>query len=186
MTWRPHHSASRRIACWEVTRKLDSSSTLIRKFRQEDSTVNIYFSSTPRYFIHHCLSQTYHFTTSLPPETDKVWKITLSRVSGIRLVIHCNDVDVLNMVISDSTCRTYDFWNTYWSRNMKKIYFNGDDTASDFYSKFNHRSPPIEGEPNEFIASTLYALIIKDVSQFLPIKFNLIKQLHCVSPILKI
>ena len=148
--------------------------------------LNIYFSSTPRYFIHHCLSQTY-FPTSLPTETEKVWKITLTRVSGIRLVIHINDVEVLNMVISNSTCRTYDFWNTYWSRIVKKIYFIGDDTASEFYSKFNHRSPPIEGEPNKFIASTLYALIIKDVySQFFPIKFHLIKQLHCVSQILKI
>ena len=59
------------------------------------------------------------------------------------------------MVMSDSTCVSYGYWNTNWSRNMKKIYFIGDDTASEFYSKFNHRSPPIEGKPNKFIASTL-------------------------------
>ena len=49
------------------------------------------------------------------------------------------------MVMSDTTCVDSHTWNTYWSMNMKKIYFYGDDTASDFYSKFNHRSPPIEG-----------------------------------------
>ena len=115
--------------------------------------LNIYFSSPPQYYIHHCLSST-NFLVALPTDAEKVWKITLSRVSGIRLVIHCNDVEVLNMVMSDSTCVTYGYWNTNWSRIVKKIYFIGDDTASEFYSKLNHRSPPIEGKPNKFIAST--------------------------------
>ena len=105
--------------------------------------LNVYFNSL-QYWVHACISYT-NFTTSLPTENDKVWKITLSRVSGIRLVIHCNDVEVLNMVLSDSTCLTYNFWNTYWSRKMKKIYFEGDDTASKFYSKTYHRSPELEG-----------------------------------------
>ena len=144
------------------TDSASGSSQQIRLYFYTDQKVqagglNIYFSSTPQYFIHHCLSNT-NFPVALPPETDKVWKITLSRVSGIRLVIHCNDVEVLNMVLSDSTCLTFNFWNTYWSRIMKRIFFNGDDTASDFYDKSNHRSPPIEGKINEFIATTLYYL----------------------------
>ena len=127
--------------------------------------VNIYFSSPPQYVLHACRSKT-NFPAALPSETDKVWKITLSRFSGIRLVIHCNDVEVLNMVMSNSTCVSNSAWNTYWSKKIKKIYFEGKDTASDFYAKSNHRSPPIEGKTNKFIANTLCSLLnfIKDVS----------------------
>ena len=107
--------------------------------------LNVYFNSTPQYYIHHCLPYT-NFTTSLPTETDKVWKITLSRVSGIRLVIHCNGVEVVDMVMSNSTCEFQDFWYKFWSRNMERIFFRVDDSASDFYSESNHRSPPIEGK----------------------------------------
>ena len=121
----------------------------MRLFFYTDQTVyagglNIYLRSPPQYFIHYCLYET-NFPAAFPTETEKVWKITLSRVSGIRLVIHINDVEVLDMVISNSTCVSNDAWNTYWSRNVKKIYFWGDDTASDFYSKTYHRSPELEG-----------------------------------------
>ena len=111
----------------------------------EAGGMNIYLRSPPQYFIHYCIDET-NFPAAFPTETDKVWKITLSRVSGIRLVIHCNNVEVLDMVLSDSTCVDHSHaWNTYWSMNMKKIYFYWDDTASDFYSKTYHRSPELEG-----------------------------------------
>ena len=93
----------------------------------------IYFSSTPLYYIDNCKSPYNNFLVSLPTEVEKVWRITLNRNSGIRLLIHCNNVEVLNILMSTDTC-SYSSWSTYWSRTVGKIWFHtGDDTASDFY-----------------------------------------------------
>ena len=95
--------------------------------------VEIHFSSTPQYYIYYCGSYT-NFPVSLPTEVEKVWRITLNRNSGIRLLIHCNNVEVLNILISDSTCGDSSYWSTYWSRTVGEIWFhNKEDTASDYY-----------------------------------------------------
>ena len=94
--------------------------------------VFIIFEPSPRYTLWTCQLWTV-FPKKLPPESDKVWKITLTKISGIRMVIHCNDVKVLNVLMSDKTCNPG--WNTYWSRDIEKIKFKStDDTASDFYT----------------------------------------------------
>ena len=93
------------------------------------------FQTSPEYFLRHCTSSRHHFPTTLPSETDKVWKITLTRISDIRLVIHCNDAEVLNVLINESKCDD-DYngkdWRTYWGREAKKIELLG--SAPDFYS----------------------------------------------------
>ena len=94
--------------------------------------VGISFSSTPQYDIGNCRTWTF-FQVSLPTEVEKVWRITLNRNSGIRLLIHCNNVEVLNFLMSDSTCSDSS-WSTHWSRTVGKIWFHNDyDTASDYY-----------------------------------------------------
>ena len=90
------------------------------------------FFSTPKYRILPCNTDYTDFPTNLPPDNDKVWRVTLTRTSGIRLVVHCNEEEVLNTLISDSTCGRSD-WNTYWSREVAKIMFISGDTASDYY-----------------------------------------------------
>ena len=92
--------------------------------------LRLYFYSTPQYYIGYCSSADTNFLTDLPTATDKVWRVT--RTSGIRLVVHCNEVEVLNTLISDETCGRND-WSTYWSRSIAKIKFTASDTASDFY-----------------------------------------------------
>ena len=94
--------------------------------------VRISFSSTPQYYIGDCMSYWTNFPVSLPTEVEKVWRITLNRNSGIRLLIHCNNVEALNILMSSSTCY-YSSWSTYWSRTVGKVWFNYDDTASDYY-----------------------------------------------------
>ena len=89
------------------------------------------FSSTPTYRIWNCNDWT-NFPTNLPSDNDKVWRVTLTRTSGIRLVVHCNEVEVLNYLMSDATCGHSD-WRTYWSGEVAKIEFNSEDTASDYY-----------------------------------------------------
>ena len=103
---------------------------------QDDTAggVFLYFSSPPQYYLYFCSTSWTNFPTVLPIETNKVWTITLSRVSGeIRVVITCNTVEVLNVVLSSTTCSVSD-WSTYWSRDVEKILFNPSlDTASDYY-----------------------------------------------------
>ena len=90
--------------------------------------VKISFSSTPQYYIYPCMHYNSYanFSVSLPTKIEKVWRIALDRTSGIRLLIHCNNVEVVNILISD--------WSYYWSRTVGKIWiFPYDDTASDYY-----------------------------------------------------
>ena len=91
----------------------------------------LHFSSTPQYELRYCTSRT-NFPTKLPTDTNKVWRITLTRTSGIRLVINCNEVEVLNFLLSDKTCKDSS-WNYYWSKDVEKIFFDSEDTASDYH-----------------------------------------------------
>ena len=96
---------------------------------------NIKFSSTPSYLVKECTLRWADFPNSLPTETVKVWRMTLSRTSGIRLAIHSNDVEVLNVQISGTTCEDVD-WSSVWSSKVDKIRFQGDDTASNYYRSY--------------------------------------------------
>ena len=94
----------------------------------------LYFYSTPKYIIGKCSSNlaNSNFPTNLPSANDKVWRVTLTRTSGIRLVIHCNEGEVLNTLMSDSTC-VDSSWSTTWSKEIAKIKFSRTDTASEYY-----------------------------------------------------
>ena len=97
--------------------------------------VVIRFSSTPQYRIGSCTYSWTNFPVSLTTEVEKVWRITLNRTSGIRLLIHCNNVEVVNFLMSSSTCSNYrSSYSTYWSGTVGKFWFhNEEDTASDYY-----------------------------------------------------
>ena len=93
------------------------------------------FKSSLQYSFVHCTNMVpINFPTDLPTEMDKVWTIFLTRNSGeIRVVVICNDKEVLNVVLSDTTC-TFSSWNTYWSKDVEKIAFlYSHHSASDFY-----------------------------------------------------
>ena len=94
--------------------------------------VAISFSSTPQYQLYFCSYYFTNFPINLPSKVDKIWRITLDRTAGIKLIIHCNGVEVLKILLSDSTCRNSD-WRKYWSSDVEYIYFLSYDTASDYY-----------------------------------------------------
>ena len=79
--------------------------------------------------------------THLPSAAEKVWRIMVTKNSEIRLLVHCNDVKVVDTLISELTCKTAKFEN--WSKEVKKIKFHIYDTASDFYSSSPPLSQPI-------------------------------------------
>ena len=94
--------------------------------------VTLHFTSTPQYELYKCTYSRTDFPADLPTGEEKVWKISLTKTSGIRLVIHCNEVEVLNILMSYSTCSDSS-WNNYWDRDMEKIRFDSLDSASDYY-----------------------------------------------------
>ena len=96
--------------------------------------IYVHFRSPPQYLVESCNSshQTSNFHTALPTETDKIWRLTLTRTTDIRLIIHCNNKEVLNVLISGTTC-SIDGWHKWWSRDVEKIMFSSYDTASNYY-----------------------------------------------------
>ena len=91
------------------------------------------FTSPPQYRLNYCGTSYTNFPTAIPTETDKIWTITLTRTSGtVRVIIHCNNKEVLNVVLSDTTCSQYN-WSTFWSKDVEKIDFHRAETASDYY-----------------------------------------------------
>ena len=97
---------------------------------EEAGGILIHFKSAPQYRLHYCQSDS-SIPILLPSATDKVWRMTLMRSPEIRIIIHCNDVVVINVLISDCDDGQ---WTTYWTRDVERIQFLSLDTASDFYS----------------------------------------------------
>ena len=94
--------------------------------------VILHLSSPPQYELDDCTFSNTDFPTELPNDTNKVWRISLIKTPGIRLVIHCNEVEVLNILLSDKTC--FDWWSFIWNKKVEKLKFNGNDLASDYYT----------------------------------------------------
>ena len=99
---------------------------------EEARIVNITFGSPPTYSLKFC-AYSYEFQTKIPSERIKVWRITFTRNPESTLVIHCNNKEVLKIVISSSICYEKN-WETYWGKDVQKILFSYDDSASDYYS----------------------------------------------------
>ena len=102
--------------------------------RSESAGVRIRFTSIPQYWLEGCSSSLTDFPVTLPSTTDKVWRFTKTRSSlGVRVIIHCNNVEVANVLLSDSSCDDSG-WSRSWNRETANIIFsNYWDKASDYY-----------------------------------------------------
>ena len=68
--------------------------------------IYLFFTSPPQYYIGYCSTSKVDIP-NLPSETEKVWTITFTRTSDVvTLVVHCNEVEVFNVVISYSICKS--------------------------------------------------------------------------------
>ena len=92
--------------------------------------VEIRFYSPIVYYVGNChLSSSTHFPDSLPAETDKTWKISYDQ-AALSLTIYCNEVEVLDVILSDVCTR--DGWRSSWEqRKPTKMKFSPSDDASD-------------------------------------------------------
>ena len=97
--------------------------------------VYIRFSSSGSYTVNGCINNYVDFSTNLPDTTNKVWRITITKDAGTRLVIHCNDIEMLDITASDSVCTNLS-WRSYFDRDIVKIYFASDDKATDKYRPY--------------------------------------------------
>ena len=122
-----------------VMRSHDQMALLL--FTRQNKAVQVLVSilSSPQYTLSHCKSWT-DLPTSLPHETDKIWRITLSTTSSLRFMIHCNNKEVLNVVLSDTLCSNNE-WSDRWNR-VRWIQFLNTDSASDYYRPGIHYTEP--------------------------------------------
>ena len=91
----------------------------------------MYRGSSEMYYLFSCSISYRSFETTSPSTEGAVWKITLQRNLGVRqILIHCNDLKILDLTISNSTCG---YNSAPWSRDVGKISFSQSDTASDYY-----------------------------------------------------
>ena len=98
----------------------------------DPSGLEVRFSSPPKLWISFCSIDAGNFPTSLPTAIDKVWRITLNKNTGIRLQIHCNEVEVLDLLLSEYVCPDSK-WREYWGGDIVIVEFTVTDTASDLY-----------------------------------------------------
>ena len=99
--------------------------------------IRIKLESTPQYRITNCMSESKNFKSTLPTAADKIWRITVTKSTDVRVQIHCNEVEVFNEVMSDEKC-SEDEWRNRWTIDMdiEKIKFLPRDTASDYYRPY--------------------------------------------------
>ena len=94
--------------------------------------VVIGFDTEIEYEIGYCSTVGTPFAAALLPVwTEKTWTITYNYTDK-RLVLHCNGVQVLNVLLSSVCDRSV--WRTYWGSKPTQINFPLNfDTASDTY-----------------------------------------------------
>ena len=95
-----------------------------------DTQVVCISTSTHRYSTDYHTAQT--AKTSMSQYLQRqIWTIT-HNTKELSEVIHCNEVEVLNVLISDIVC-TRSGWRTYWERKPTQIQLPSYDTASGSY-----------------------------------------------------
>ena len=111
-------------------------------------SVRLKFTSPAKYMLGKCRDDWTNYPTSFPSNKEKVLRITLTRSEGLRLQLHCNGVEVLNLPISNVTCR-FSMWSTYWNRPVTRINFMGSDNASDYYRQGSHGKQESQGKDEQ-------------------------------------
>ena len=105
------------------------------KFGAYKGGMFILFSTPIKYYIVYCMDGGIGyipFPVTLPSETQKTWTITYNYTEK-RLVLHCNGVQVLNVLLTSACTRIDVNWRDWWENKPTQIEFPSTDTASDNY-----------------------------------------------------
>ena len=98
--------------------------------------IKLFFNSPPQYQIVQCKDDLHSFTDTSPPSgSQRIWRITKNSVSnGKQLLLHCNDLLVVEQLFSDCPNKNK---NT-WKQDVTKIAFHTKaDTASQYYRPYH-------------------------------------------------
>ena len=109
----------------------------------EAGKITIRFGSTPDYRLGFCTTAWSNFQTIPPTTSDKIWRLTVTRIPDIRVKIHCNGVEMANTLISESLCTSNTQWKVYWTKGIGKIKFHVTDDASDYYRAYTGNQHPV-------------------------------------------
>ena len=134
-TWKPD-SKNIDSAAYSQTQanRRDRASMIVQFFDAAGAEAgNVDINTKEGIFLASCSAGYTRFPATLPTETEKTWTITYNYTDK-RLVLHCNGVQVLNMLLS-SACDYSDYYSrTYWERKPTQIKFDSlFDSASDTY-----------------------------------------------------
>ena len=118
-----------------TTERLTIQFTSYRGWQYPAGGITVEFEP-PRYQLIKCTSSYSDFPTDLPSVTEKVWTIFQSRTADVpQIWVFCNDVEMLNIMLSEDTC-SVDDWTKEWKRDASKTIISSDsDTASDYIRK---------------------------------------------------
>ena len=94
--------------------------------------LNLRFGTTIQYWLWDCSTTSNDLQVEPSATVEKIWRVKLTKTSGINLVIHCNGVEVLNTLVSDSECEDKS-WRIDWNRPVEEVEFEVYDSASDYY-----------------------------------------------------
>ena len=112
----------------------------VKLYSIEGSTagvIDLKFSSTPSYHLLFCGSNSnIQLPDNLLNNLENIWRITLTkltsnRITDKRLKIHCNGVEVVNILLSD-TCDDEELTD-FWSKDVGKIIFDTWGCSSCYY-----------------------------------------------------
>ena len=86
--------------------------------------IEISVSNNPQYKLNFCGLWT-KFPNGVSTGVENIWRFSLIRrsVSETRVEVHCNDVEVLNIVLSDEICSEM-VWRYYWNKDVEKVYLH--------------------------------------------------------------
>ena len=117
----------------EIGSKAKISVLLFAAKNKEAGSITINYPSQ-KYNLEYC-SQSNNTLNDLPSTTKKIWRIALTKEAWtVREVVHCNEVEVVDFLMSDSNCDGMSWrWSGRWKNEVFLIKFPSADTASDYF-----------------------------------------------------
>ena len=104
---------------------------------QSAGSLEIVLKESSTYHFGQCSGFREYFPSVVPTGMEKTWSIQKTIVNeDIRVQLRCNDVQVLDVVLSDTVCNNGemgDTWKSYWEKEIVVINFPNEDTASTSY-----------------------------------------------------
>ena len=117
------------------------------EFHAVDGTLTgglkIKLAHQPKYRLEWCHDddQTLSPPDELSDVSENIWKITVTSEPGI--ILHVNDVEILNIELSDDACKQDD-WRNYWMGVPKRIEFTKLFNDQDLYLQIGKKPCSLE------------------------------------------